>query len=48
MAWDIGVGDDLIVPSDTFIASRLAVSYTGASASSRQASLAPSRANTLP
>ncbi len=29
-AWDIGSGDEVIVPSNTFIATWLAVSYTGA------------------
>jgi dTDP-4-amino-4,6-dideoxygalactose transaminase len=29
-AWDIGVGDEVIVPANTFIATWLAVSYTGA------------------
>ena len=30
MAWDIGPGDEVIVPANTYIASWLAVSYTGA------------------
>jgi dTDP-4-amino-4,6-dideoxygalactose transaminase len=29
-AWDIGAGDEVIVPSNTYIATWLAVSYTGA------------------
>ncbi len=29
-AWGIGVGDEVIVPSNTYIATWLAVSYTGA------------------
>ena len=29
-AFDIGTGDEVIVPSNTFIATALAVSYTGA------------------
>ena len=29
-AWDIGVGDEVIVPSNTFIATALAVTYVGA------------------
>lgn len=29
-AWDIGVGDEVIVPSNTYIATWLAVSYSGA------------------
>ena len=29
-AWDIGIGDEVIVPSNTYIATALAVTYTGA------------------
>ena len=29
-AWEIGVGDEVLVPSNTFIATALAVTYTGA------------------